>query len=58
MTLTAALACVLAATVLYPVFTDSLFFAASAGAVATVAGIGLATRRRPLPVPAWGSCST
>jgi len=50
MTLTTAIACVLTSTVLFPVFTDSLWFAAAAGGVATVAAAGLLTRRWPLPV--------
>src|SRR5580658_733139 len=50
MTVTAAVAVILTSTVLYPVFTDSLWFAASIGAVATVAGVGALTRLRSLPV--------
>jgi transglutaminase-like putative cysteine protease len=50
MTLTTAIACVLASTVLYPVFTDSLWFAAATGGVAVVAAVGALTRLRPLPV--------
>ena len=50
MTLTTAIACVLASTVLYPVFTDSLWFAAATGGVAVVAAVGTLTRLRPLPV--------
>jgi hypothetical protein len=51
MTLTAAIAVVLASTVLYPLFTDSVFLAVSMGAVITVAGTGALTRLRSLPVP-------
>src|SRR5580658_9944746 len=50
MTVTAAVAVVLSSTVLYPVFTDSLWFAASLGAVTTVAVAGALTRLRSLPV--------
>src|SRR6202167_1254484 len=50
MTVTAAIAVVLSSTVLYPVFTDSLWFAASLGAVTTVAAAGALTRLRSLPV--------
>jgi transglutaminase-like putative cysteine protease len=50
MTITAAVAVVLSSTVLYPVFTDSLWFAASIGAVATAALAGALTRLRTLPV--------
>ena len=50
MTLTTAVAVVLASTVLYPVFTDSLWFAAAIGAVITVAAVGALTRLRQLPV--------
>jgi transglutaminase TgpA-like protein/transglutaminase superfamily protein/uncharacterized protein DUF4129 len=50
MTVTAAVAVVLSSTVLYPVFTDSLWFAASIGAVATAAVAGALTRLRTLPV--------
>ena len=52
MTVTTAIAVVLASTVLYPLFTDSVWFAASLGAVAAVAATGALTRLRPLPVPA------
>ncbi|HLN69069.1 MAG TPA: transglutaminaseTgpA domain-containing protein, partial [Streptosporangiaceae bacterium] len=52
MTVTAAVACVLVSTVLYPVFTDSVWFAAAAGGVIVVAATGALTRLRPLPVPA------
>jgi transglutaminase-like putative cysteine protease len=52
MTVTTAVACVLVSTVLYPVFTDSVWFAAAAGGVIVVAATGALTRLRPLPVPA------
>ncbi len=52
MTVTTAIAVVLASTVLYPLFTDSVWFAASLGAVVAVAATGALTRLRPLPVPA------
>jgi TgpA N-terminal domain/Transglutaminase-like superfamily len=51
MTVTAAIAVVLASTVLYPLFTDSVFLAVSMGAVIAVAGTGALTRLRSLPVP-------
>src|ERR1700689_3602852 len=51
MTVTTAIAVVLASTVLYPLFTDSVFLAVSMGAVITVAGTGALTRLRSLPVP-------
>jgi transglutaminase-like putative cysteine protease len=51
MTVTAGVAVIFASTVLYPVFTDSLWFAASIGAVVTVAAVGALTRLRSLPVP-------
>jgi transglutaminase-like putative cysteine protease len=51
MTVTAGVAVILTSTVLYPVFTDSLWFAASIGAVVTVAAVGALTRLRSLPVP-------
>jgi transglutaminase-like putative cysteine protease len=50
MTVTAAVAVVLSSTVLYPVFTDSLWFAAAIGAVAAAALTGALTRLRTLPV--------
>ncbi len=50
MTVTAAVAVVLTSTVLYPVFTNSLWFAASMGAVLVVAATGTLTRLRTLPV--------
>ena len=52
MTVTTAVACVLVSTVLYPVFTDSLWFAIATGGVAVVAAAGALTRLRPLPAPA------
>jgi len=52
MTVTAGVAVLCTSTVLYPVFTDSVWFAASIGAVVTVAAVGALTRLRPLPVPA------
>ena len=51
MTVTAAVAVVSTSTVLYPIFTGSLWFAASIGAVVTVAAVGALTRLRSLPVP-------
>ncbi|MDQ2815171.1 MAG: DUF3488 and transglutaminase-like domain-containing protein, partial [Actinomycetota bacterium] len=50
MTVTVAVAAALTSTVLYPVFTDSLFFASSLGAILTVAVIGALTRLRSVPV--------
>ncbi|MGD0062628.1 MAG: DUF3488 and transglutaminase-like domain-containing protein [Streptosporangiaceae bacterium] len=50
MTVTAAIAVVLTSTVLYPVFTDSVWFAGSMGAVLVVALVGALTRLRSLPV--------
>jgi transglutaminase-like putative cysteine protease len=50
MTVTAAIAVVLAATVLYPLFTDSVFLVVAMGAVIAVAGTGALTRLRSLPV--------
>src|SRR6201987_1987110 len=52
MTVTAAVACVLVSTVLYTVFTDSVWFFIGAGAVITVAATGVLTRLRTLPAPA------
>jgi hypothetical protein len=52
MTVTAAVAVVLASTVLFPLFLSSAWFALSAGAVVSVAATGALTRLRPLPVPA------
>jgi len=51
MTVTAGIAVIFTSTVLYPVFSDSLWFAASIGAVVTVAAVGALTRLRSLPVP-------
>ena len=51
MTVTAAIAVVLASTVLYPLFTDSVWLAISMGAVIAAAGTGALTRLRSLPVP-------
>ena len=42
MTVTAGVAVLCTSTVLYPVFSDSLWFAASIGAVVTVAALALA----------------
>jgi transglutaminase-like putative cysteine protease len=52
MTVTTAVACVLASIDLLPLFSDSLWFVIAVGAVAVVAGAGLLTRLRPLPAPA------
>ena len=52
MTVTTAVACVLASTALLPLFSGSLWFAVAGGAVITVAGAGALTRLRPLPAPA------
>jgi transglutaminase-like putative cysteine protease len=52
MTVTTAVACVLASTALLPLFSDSLWFFIGAGAVITVAATGALTRLRTLPVPA------
>jgi len=52
MTVTTAVACVLASTALLPLFTDSLWFAIAAGGVIVVAAAGALTRLRPLPVAA------
>ena len=52
MTVTAAVACVLVSTVLFPVFTDLAWFADATGGVIVVAATGALTRLRPLPVPA------
>jgi transglutaminase-like putative cysteine protease len=51
MTVTAGVAVIFTSTVMYPVFTDSLWFAASIGAVVTVAAVGALTRLRSLPAP-------
>ncbi|HEY6309594.1 MAG TPA: transglutaminaseTgpA domain-containing protein, partial [Streptosporangiaceae bacterium] len=50
MTVTVAVACVLASTVLYPLFSDSQWFFAGAGAVIVVAACGALSRLRTLPV--------
>jgi transglutaminase-like putative cysteine protease len=52
MTVTTAVACVLASIDLLPLFTDSLWFVIAIGAVAVVAGTGTLARLRPLPAPA------
>ena len=52
MTVTTAVACVLASTALLPLFSDSLWFAIAAGGVIVVAAAGALTRLRLLPVPA------
>jgi transglutaminase-like putative cysteine protease len=52
MTITAAVACVLASAALFPLFISPLWFAASVGAVIAVASTGTLTRLRPLPIPA------
>jgi hypothetical protein len=52
MTVTVAVACVLASTVLYPLFLGSAWFYAGAGAVIAVALSGSLSRLRMLPVPA------
>jgi transglutaminase-like putative cysteine protease len=50
MTLTAALACALASTVLYPLFTGTTWFYAGLGAIIAVAASGALSRLRTLPV--------
>ncbi len=52
MTVTAAAACMLAATALLPLFSTSLWFAIAGGAVIVVAAAGALTRLRLLPAPA------
>jgi transglutaminase-like putative cysteine protease len=52
MTVTTAVACVLASIDLLPLFGDSLWFIIAIGAVAVAAGAGALTRLRPLPAPA------
>ena len=52
MTVTTAVACVLASIGLLPLFSDSLWFVIAIGAVAVIAGTGMLTRLRPLPAPA------
>ena len=49
MTVTTAVACVLASIDLLPLFDDSLWFVIAIGAVAVVAAAGTLTRLRPLP---------
>ena len=49
MTVTTAVACVLASTALLPLFTSALWFAIAGGAVITVAAAGALTRLRTLP---------
>ena len=51
MTVTTAVACVLASTALLPLFSDLLWFAIAGGAVITVAAAGALTRLRTLPAP-------
>ena len=50
MTITAAIAVVLASSVIFPLFSGSLWFYAGIGAVITVAGAGALSRIRTLPV--------
>jgi TgpA N-terminal domain/Transglutaminase-like superfamily/Domain of unknown function (DUF4129) len=50
MTITAAVAVVLASSVIFPLFSGSLWFYAGIGAVITVAGAGALSRIRTLPV--------
>ena len=50
MTVTTAVACVLASTALLPLFSNSLWFAIAAGGVIVVAAAGALTRLRTLPV--------
>src|SRR5919108_4907815 len=57
MTVTTAVACVLASTALLPLFTSSLWFLIATGAVISVAGAGALTRLRTLPVPACAAGS-
>jgi transglutaminase-like putative cysteine protease len=52
MTVTTAVACVLASTALLPLFSNSLWFAIAAGGVVVVAATGALTRLRTLPAPA------
>jgi transglutaminase-like putative cysteine protease len=49
MTVTTAVACVLASTALLPLFSDTLWFIIAAGAVTAVAATGALTRLRTLP---------
>jgi hypothetical protein len=57
LTVTAAVAVVLASIDLYPLFTNSAWFVASIGAVAAVAATGALTRLRSLPVPACAAAT-
>lgn len=50
MTVTTAVACVLASTALLPLFSNSLWFAIAIGGVIVVAAAGALTRLRTLPV--------
>ena len=52
MTVTAAVACMLAATALFPLFSTSLWFVIAGGGVIVVAAAGALMRLRPLPAPA------
>src|SRR4030081_138136 len=52
MTVTTAVACVLASTAPLPLYTNALWFAIAAGAVIAVAATGALTRLRTLPAPA------
>ena len=52
MTVTTAVACVLASTALLPLFSSSLWFAIAGGAVITAAATGALTRLRTLPAAA------
>ncbi len=52
MTVTTAVACVLASTALLPLFSNSLWFVIGIGAVIVVAATGALTRLRTLPAPA------
>jgi transglutaminase-like putative cysteine protease len=51
MTVTTAVACMLASTVLLPLFSTSVWFAVATGGVIAVAATGALTRLRTLPVP-------
>jgi transglutaminase-like putative cysteine protease len=57
MTVTTAVACVLASTVLFSLFISSLWFVIGVGAVLAVAGAGALTRLRTLPVLACAAGS-
>src|SRR5260370_28259616 len=52
MTVTTAVACVLASTALLPLYQNALWFFIAAGAVITVASAGALTRLRTLPAAA------